>query len=364
MNAPTRRSHPFLRSITFAAIVLASTFSLPLFAQDAPLKPIAPLKGTLERITVHGMSLEGNLAGDTPSRPVSVYLPPDYERSSDRRYPVVYVLHGFTDTDLNWFGWRQHFVNVPAAMERALDAGAANEMILVMPNAFTAFQGSMYSSSVTTGDWETFIAEELVAYIDRHYRTLPNRESRGLTGHSMGGYGTIRIGMQRPDVFSSLYVMSPCCLPPNMNPGGPYMQRVEAITNLEEIAAADFMTKATLASAAAWSANPNNPPLFVDLPTKDGKVQPDVVARWIANAPLATIHQHVPELRRLTAIALDSGAQDGSITAATRDLSAVLTAFSIPHTSEIYDPGDHVSHVDERVERHVLPFFSKHLVFE
>ncbi len=365
---PKRAATPHLTGWTLAILLLLLGIAVVpsrVAAQDAeqPLTPIAPLKGTLERITVHGAALEGNLAGDDADRPVSVYLPPSYETSPDRRYPVVYVLHGFTDSDLAWFGWREHFVNVPAAMERALDDGTAREMILVMPNAFTAYHGSMYSSSVTTGDWEAYVADELVAYIDEHYRTIPDRASRGLAGHSMGGYGTIRIGMKRPDVFSSLYVMSPCCLQPNLNPGRPGMERLEAIDSVEEVQQADFMTKAVFASAAAWSPNPHNPPLFVDLPTEDGEVRPDVVARWVANAPLATIHQYVPELRALTAIAVDAGAQDGTITEATRELSRTLAWYGIDHTAEIYDPGDHISHVDERVEKHVLPFFSEHLAF-
>jgi S-formylglutathione hydrolase FrmB len=353
--------------IRIALLLLLCATAIPwrAAAQDAapPLAPVTPLKGTLDRITVHGSALEGNLEGDSPDRPVTVYLPPGYQGSGDRRYPVVYVLHGFTDSDLRWFGWQEHFVNVPAAMEQALASGTAREMILVMPNAFTAYQGSMYASSVTTGDWETYVAEELVAFIDRNYRTISDRASRGLAGHSMGGYGTIRIGMKRPDVFSSLYVMSPCCMQPNLHPEGPRMERVEAIRSIEQVQEADFMTMAVLASAAAWSPNPQNPPLFVDLPTKDGVVQQDVVARWVANAPLAMIHQYVPELRTLTAIALDAGAQDGSITEATRELSRILAWYDIDHTAEIYDPGDHISHVAERVEQFVLPFFSEHLVF-
>lgn len=316
------------------------------------------LKGKLERITVHGRSLEGNLEGDNPNRPVSVYLPPSYGTSEDRRYPVVYVLHGFTDTDLRWFGWEKHFVNVPAAFERALDAGTVREMILVMPNAYTAYAGSMYSSSVTTGDWESYVADELVAYIDGHYRTIAERSSRGLTGHSMGGYGTIRIGMKRPDVFSSIYVMSPCCMEPRTGAGGPAMERVEAITSLSQVEGADFMTKAIFASAAAWSPNPSNPPFFLDLPTQDGQSRPDVVARWVANAPLAMVHQYVPSLRKYDAIAIDSGAQDGGITVATKELDRILTLYEIPHTTEIYNPGNHISHVDERIEKHVLPFFA------
>ena len=343
-------------------------FNSSAVAQDkgeAPREPVAPLEGTLERITVHGTALEGNLEGDDPDRSVSVYLPPSYETSPDRRYPVLYMLHGFTDTDLGWFGWQKHFVNVPAAMERALDDEAAREMILVMPNAYTAYAGSMYSSSVTTGDWETFIAEDLVDYIDEHYRTIPDPASRGLAGHSMGGYGTLRIGMKQPEVFSSLYAMSPCCMRPNMHPEqGRGAAQAEQVSSIDDVQEADFMTKATLASAAAWSPNPNNPPLYLDLPTENGERRPDVVARWVANAPLAIVHQYVPELRGYTALALDAGVQDQlGIARDVRAFSEVLSRYDIDHRSEIYDPGDHISHVDERVEEHVLPFFSEHLVF-
>ena len=84
-------------------------------------------------------------------------------------------------------------------------------MIVVLPDSKTVHNGSMYSSSITTGDFEKFIAQDVVTYIDAHYRTIPNRESRGLVGHSMGGYGAARIGMKHSDVFGSLYIMSPCC---------------------------------------------------------------------------------------------------------------------------------------------------------
>src|SRR5579863_2847827 len=88
-------------------------------------------------------------------------------------------------------------------------------MILVMPNAYTLYQGSMYSNSVTTGVWEDFVVRDLVSYVDSHYRTIPARESRGLAGHSMGGFGTIRLGMKFPEVCSSNYILSSCCLSPN-----------------------------------------------------------------------------------------------------------------------------------------------------
>lgn len=332
---------------------------------DGGLDPVVPLRGSLERITVHGESLVGNLGGDTPDRPVTVYLPPSYESSPVRRYPVLYILHGFTDSDLQWMGWQKHFVNVPAAMERTLDAGTSQEMILVMPNAFTAFEGSFYGSSVHTGDWERYVAEELVAHIDANYRTIADRDSRGLTGHSMGGYGTVRIGMKRADIFSSIYAMSPCCLAPSMGGGGSGgAERLLEIESVEQVREANFFIKAAVATAAAWSPNPNAPPLYIDLPVGDEQAQQSVRARHVANAPIATMHQYIPELRSLTAIALDSGAQDQGIAQATRDLSAILSEYGIEHFSEIYDPGDHINRIDERVEMHVLPFFTRNLRFE
>lgn len=330
--------------------------------QDA-MAPVIPLEGTLERIQVHGEALEGNLEGDSPHRCVSVYLPPNYTSSPDRRFPVVYILHGYTDDDQHWFGWEEHFVNVPAGMERALAEGTAREMILVMPNAFTLYQGSMYSSSITTGDWETFVAEDLVAYIDSHYRTLARRESRGLAGHSMGGYGAIRIGMKRPDVFSSAYVMSPCCLVPILDPSGSLWAQVEAVERPEDAADLSFGARATLAEAAAWSPNPDNPPFYFDLPRKGGEPQPDVIATWVANAPLAMVYQYIPNLRKLHALGMDSGAQDRGIAASARQLDGILTRFGVQHAFEIYDPGTHTSRVQERIEENVLPFFSRNLAF-
>jgi S-formylglutathione hydrolase FrmB len=219
----------------------------------------------------------------------------------------------------------------------------------------------MYSSSATTGDWETFVAEGLVNYVDEHYRTIPERASRGLAGHSMGGYGTVRIGMKHPEVFSSIYAMSPCCMRAGLEPDTSALKQAARIDSLNQIADAGFFTKAMLASAAAWSPAPKEPPLYVDLPWEDGEIQSDVVAEQAANAILAMVHQYVPELRRLNAIALDAGAQDQPIAGSTEKLAGILAEYGIDHTVEIYDPGDHVSRVDERVEGSVLPFFSEQL---
>ena len=206
-----------------AALLAASTIALltpvALHSQGQPTRttgarpassPSVALKGTLERAKVHGRALEGNLMGESAEPEVSIYLPPSYAADRSRRYPVVYLLHGYTGTDLGYFGptGRQ----LPVIAERVFASGAAKEMILVMPNCMNAYGGCMYSNSVTAGNWEGYVAEDLVAYLDGHYRTIPTRPSRGLAGHSMGGYGTLRIAMKRPDVFSALYALSSCCL--------------------------------------------------------------------------------------------------------------------------------------------------------
>ena len=200
---------------------------------------------------------------------------------------------------------------MPQTIEGAFALGA-REMIVVLPDSKTLHNGSMYSSSVTTGDFENFIARDVVAYIDAHYRTLANRESRGLVGHSMGGYGATRIGMKHAEVFGSLYIMSPCCLSPRQaGPGNPELDKaLEAARTPEDLAKLPFMVRAQLASAAAWSPNPGNPPFYLDLPTRDGAPNPEVLAKWAANAPLSFIDQYVGNLRRYRGIALDVGDQD------------------------------------------------------
>src|ERR1044072_4952980 len=242
----------------------------------------------MEQIKIHGPALEGNLEGDAVDRDVLVFLPPSYAKQKSRRYPVLYALHGYSIGAEQW----AREIHVPQTIEGAFAQGA-QEMIVVLPDSKTLHNGSMYSSSVTTGDFENFIAHDLVAYIDAHYRTLPNRESRGLVGHSMGGYGATRIGMKQADVFGSLYIMSPCCLSPRVaGPLNPELAKtIEEVKTPQDAAKLPFFARALLASAAAWSPNPKNSPLYLDLPIKNGVMDLDVLAKWTANAPLAFADQ-------------------------------------------------------------------------
>jgi S-formylglutathione hydrolase len=346
-----------LTNLAVSSAIVAATFAV-LQAQST----LSTRAGTVEHIKVHGKALEGNLEGDSPDRDVTVYLPPSYATERSRRYPAVYLLHGYGGTDDNWTG-RQ--ANVPESADKLVAAGRLREMIVVMPNAFSLHKGSMYSSSPTTGDWETYVAHDLVAYVDGHYRTLSDRVSRGLAGASMGGYGAVRIGMKRPDVFSSLYILSACCLTANIAPRPDAMAAAEAIRTREAAEEAGrgrgFGPSTNLAFAAAWSPNPTRPPLYLDLPVQDGKVRPEIVAKWVANAPLAMIDQYVPSLKAYRAIGMDIGTKDGLL-ASNQALEQAMTRFGIAHVYEEYD-GDHTNRRAERIELKVLPFFSNNLSF-
>jgi S-formylglutathione hydrolase len=318
---------------------------------------------------VHGRSLEGNLNGDSPDRDVFVYLPPSYARETTRRYPVIYFLHGYGVGAQAYV----RMLGLPEVADVAMASGKVGEMIIVLPDAFTKYSGSMYSNSLTTGDWEGYVASDLVAFIDSHYRTIADRSGRGLSGHSMGGYGTVRIGMKQPAVFSSLYAMSSCCLMNNpaaqgrgAAPATPAAPPANGAAPGQAAAGrggrgGGGLANALSAQAAAWAPNPMNPPQYFDLPTKDGVVQPLIAAKWVANSPLVMVDQYVPSLKQYRAFAMDVGNED-TLGGANKDLDQSLTRLGIVHTFEVYD-GNHTNRVRERFEAKVIPFFSQHLSF-
>jgi S-formylglutathione hydrolase FrmB len=357
--------HGWMTILSFALVATAAFGSRAATAQHSAVVG-TPIAGHYERVAVHGASLDGNLDGDSADRMVSIYLPPSYAKSPKRRYPVLYFLHGFNSDDVLYYQSSQRFPGLPALAEQAFAHGT-REMIIVTPDAHTKFKGSMYSSSVATGDWETFVTSELVSYVDTHYRTLARPESRGLAGHSMGGYGTLRLGMKHPHVFHSLYALSPCCLAanlPGLNPSTEAFAAVEKVQTAKDIDEANLFVGAMLAQAAAWSPNPHKPPLYFDLPVESGKLMPDAVAAWAANAPLSMAHQYLPSLKTYDGIVFDAGTREtySSILQTVKALDKVFTDYGIKHTTEIYE-GDHGDLIAERLEKKVLPFFSERLKF-
>ena len=373
-----------MRITIFSALAMALGLATAAPAQVQTIVP-PPVPGakpmTVERIKIHGKSLEGNLEGETVDRDAFVFLPPSYAKNKSQRYPVVYALHGYSIGAEQW----TKEIHVPQTIEGAIAQGS-KEMIVVLPDSKTIYNGSMYSSSPTTGDFENYVAKDVVEYMDAHYRTIPKRTARGLVGHSMGGYGASRIGMKHSDVFGSLYIMSPCCMSARTMgapgagrggaPGAPGAPGAAGrggaggrggVNAEEALAAAKSPAEAAkapglatnLATAAAWSPNPKNPPLYFDWPTKDGQPQQDVLNRWAANAPLVFVYQCIGNLKQYTAISMDVGDQDGLRVDAGK-LHDILDSFGVANSFEIY-PGTHTSAVADRFQNHVMPFFSKNL---
>ena len=318
-----------------------------------PVKPTGP-GAPVQKIKVHGKSLEGNLEGDAVDRDVVVVLPPSYAKNKTRRYPVIYFLHGFMLTG-------QYFSDFMHAPEAALAyAKTGNEFIIVIPDTDTKMGGSMYSSSPTTGDFEAYVAKDLVGYIDGHYRTLARRSSRGLVGHSMGGYGVWKIAMKYPQVWSSIYAMSACCMSART-------ETVESATKIAAIPYADagtagFGERAALASMVAWSPDPKNPPYYADFAVKNGAIDQAVIAKWAANAPLAMVTSHIPELKSFTSIASDGGDKDGLTKDATT-MHETLDAFGVANSFEVYQ-GGHADRIAARFPVKILPYFAKHLAMK
>ena len=326
----------------------------------------AVARGRVDFDTVHSKALERNLYGDSPDRSVAVYLPVSYSSSTSKRYPVVYLLHGYGTTEASWLSRTQ---SVPAIMDSLVAASAVREMIIVMPNGQNALGGSFYTNSLATGNWDDFISKELVEYIDRKYRTMARPESRGLSGHSMGGYGTFAVGMRHAgDVYGALYALSGCCTRFGRDPGnGATWQAISNVHSLAESRSLQFIPHVMLALAAAFSSNPNAPPLFVNLPfakTDDKWASVDSVARlWDDHAPFDMIAPHAEQLKRLRGFMFDVGLSDRLVApAALAAMDSEFTRVGVRHTYETYD-GDHTNRIPERLAARLLPFFSRTLDF-
>lgn len=329
-----------------------------------------PGKIVVEKL--YSASLE-NSGGENPTRSVTVYLPPGYEKNIEVRYPVIYFLHGFTQSDSYMIHKRP---KLDKLLDKAIATGKIRPVIVVIPDHHTLYRGSFYTNSTLTGNWADFTARDLVSYVDQKYRTITDRESRGISGHSMGGHGAIKFGMLFPDVFSSVYALSPyvLALDKDYGPEGMAYKQAQMIHSRDTLITGYKFgnANAVVAAGRAFSPNPNNPPFYADLPyTYDGDnlvVHEKVMDLWNKNLPSEMVKDYVSSLKSLTAIKLDWGWDDffTHIPPTCRSFSEQLKELGLNHFAEEYN-GSHMDKVyteNGRVLNDMLPFFDTYLKFE
>lgn len=304
--------------------------------------------------TLRSRALEGNRIGDTMDRKVTVYLPPAYDRNPAQRFPVVYLLHGFTSDPVEWLDGTYQGLNLSTALDQQAGAGAT-QYIVVMPLTNNAVGGAFYVNSAAFGNWDDFVTKELVAFVDARYRTLPSRASRVLAGQSMGGFGALYLAGRHPDVFAHVYAMSACCTG--------FVGDLAATGSRWQGEPRGWHRAMAMAFAAEPPSDPLTAPLTLPfVKGDDGAMHevPAVAASWRAFMPLYRLMQDPEPYKALCSIGLEAGAQDeiSNVPAGSRAFSDALNRAGIMHTYVEF-PGGHVDRTRDRFERAVLPFFAR-----
>jgi enterochelin esterase-like enzyme len=316
-------------------------------------------------------SLEGNLLGDPATRPMWVWLPPSYDTSPDKRYPTIYLLHGFTG-DHNQFKYGPMLnLNIGEMASNLIAEGRIEEVIIVMPDASNVYGGSFYSRNKVIGDYRTYITHDLVNYIDGKYRTIPDRDNRTIAGNSMGANGALSLAMEYPRVFGAVAAMSPSAdlaAPPTAldrflkkNPST--LEKPTLAHNTDELRAllsGNVSVNVFYARGAAFSPNPDNPPFYVDLPLRypEKTVVQDVWHKWLDQDMVSQIERAGKNLKN-TNIFIDIGVGPVTFMAEGHDIKYLLAALKKKGLAYTFveSPGDHLSHLRERTTE-VLKFLS------
>lgn len=313
--------------------------------------------------TLNSKALLGNLAGDPTTRDLTIYLPPGYDRSKTRRFPVLYLLHGITSHPSEWLDGSYQGLDLRKAMDSLVESGET-EYIIVMPDADNSRGGTFYVNSAAFGRWEDFIAKELVHYIDKRFRTIPNLRSRGIAGQSMGGFGALYIAGRHPETFGYVYAMSPACLG-FVGEIAPDSQRWINAATAPANAKGEVMRFRTMAAAFAPPKRPASSTLETPMPfvpDSNGKLQEvgRVLSSWRKFLPLEIVERDSSGYRRLRSIAMDFGREDqiASVPLGTRAFAGALRRAGISYTLDEYT-GGHVDKTRVRFETGLLPFFSK-----
>ncbi len=280
------------------------------------------LAGRLDRTTIDSPALRGNPLGDPATRPLWVYLPPGYDEDPAARYPAIYVIQGYAGQVTFWdnrTAYRQPF---PETADAVFAAGAP-PCLLVFVDAWTAYGGSQFVDSPGTGNYHTYLCDDVVSFVDARYRTIPEPGSRAISGKSSGGYGAMITPMLRPDLFGALAShagdsLHELCYVPD------FVKAVRALRAYDgDITAwwADFRSRVAFTKpddntlnliygvAACYSADPDGTPILPFDP-RTGQLRAEVWQRWLDADPVHMAPKHADALAGLRAVWLDAGTSD------------------------------------------------------
>jgi putative esterase len=279
--------------------------------------------GRIEEHEFDSALLRDNPLGDPHVRPLWVYLPPGYDDTPDRQYPTVYVLQGFLGHITGWRNrtpFRQPF---PETADRVFAAGEAPPAIVVYVDAWTAYGGSQFVDSPGTGKYLSYLCDEIVPWVDAHYRTLADRDHRAIMGKSSGGFGAMITPMLRPDVFGALATHAG----DNLYELAYIPDFIKVVRALRDFDGdidrwhADFRARVAgtrdtdmtvmmvLAVAAAFSPGEDGTPQL-PFDTRTGVLRPEVWQRWLDWDPVRMVAKHADAVRSLRAIWIDAGIRD------------------------------------------------------
>jgi enterochelin esterase-like enzyme len=311
------------------------------------------LRGSIERQRFRGASLENNPLGDPVERELLVYLPPGYA-ASERRYPVVVVLTGYAATNASLLNFKPWEPNLVERYERLLTQGCP-EAILVLPDCFTRLGGSQFLDSSAVGNYQRYIVDDILPWVDSRYRTLARRAARAVLGKSSGGFGALRLLSDRPEAFAVAGSHAGDCafelsIRPRFVEVAPVYERHGGLSGfIQHIAEqgpprsqAEFHALEIAALAAIYAPLSDGPLPRGALPFDPHTCQlvPEIWARWLAHDPLELVQTRAPALRDASLVFLDAGKSDEyGLQFGARVLAQRLTAAGVRVHHEEFEGG-------------------------
>ena len=305
--------------------------------------------------TVNGISLEGNLLNTSSLQSVVVYLPPNYDKLSRNYYPVLYLLLGYGGDHDDYYRLSQ----LLERLNELITSQKMKPMIVVTPNSKNAYLGSYFSNSYVTGNWEDFIAYDLIHHIDSVYNVNSNKNARGLSGFSMGGYGTLKIGMKHPSVFGTIGSLS--AGPADFNEFfsnylKPYLIYAAKIKEFSK--ANNWQTQICFATAAAFAPDSTEVPSLCRFPYNEAGERIDSIwQQWLVHDPLSMISIYKDSILSLNSILMYIGNTDEFFYTGNKSFHQTLLENNITHTYREFNGG----HVLNPILNDVLQYYSDNL---